>query len=90
MRRGKKLPAGFASIGGVVGDKEFVGIAKQVDVIVFKIAKIQLFHAFQYGRQTAVLAFDGVAEPCALALSKTGTLILKKTVYGRVTIAIGR
>ena len=26
----------------------------------------------------------------ALALSKTGTLILKKTVYGRVTIAIGK
>lgn len=37
-----------------------------------------------------MLGLCGVAEPCALALSKTGTLILKKTVYGRVTIAIGR
>jgi cobalt-precorrin 5A hydrolase len=37
-----------------------------------------------------MLGLCGVAEPCALALSKTGTLILKKTVYGRVTIAIGK
>lgn len=37
-----------------------------------------------------MLGLCGVAEPCALALSKTGNLILKKTVYGRVTIAIGR
>ena len=37
-----------------------------------------------------MLGLCGVAEPCALALSKTGSLILKKTVYGRVTIAIGR
>ncbi|HJJ53366.1 MAG TPA: cobalt-precorrin 5A hydrolase [Methanocorpusculum sp.] len=37
-----------------------------------------------------MLGLRGVAEPCALALSKTGTLILKKTVYGRVTVAIGK
>jgi cobalt-precorrin 5A hydrolase len=36
-----------------------------------------------------MLGLCGVAEPCALALSKTGTLIMKKTVYGRVTVAIG-
>lgn len=32
----------------------------------------------------------GVAEPCALALSCRGELILKKKVYGNVTIAIAR
>lgn len=32
----------------------------------------------------------GVAEPCALALSCRDELILKKTVYGNVTIAIAR
>ena len=37
-----------------------------------------------------MLGLCGVAEPCALALSKTGTLILKKTVFGRVTVAIGK
>ncbi len=36
-----------------------------------------------------MLGLTGVAEPCALALAKSGTLILNKTVYGRVTIAIG-
>lgn len=39
--------------------------------------------------RAGMLGLCGVAEPCALALSRTGTLILKKTVYGRVTIAIG-
>ncbi|MDV0442298.1 cobalt-precorrin 5A hydrolase [Methanorbis furvi] len=37
-----------------------------------------------------MLGLAGVAEPCALALAKSGTLILNKTVYGRVTIAIGQ
>lgn len=37
-----------------------------------------------------MLGLLGVAEPCALALAKSGTLILNKTVYGRVTIAIGK
>lgn len=32
----------------------------------------------------------GVAEPSALAISKQGELVMKKTVYGRVTIAIAR
>lgn len=32
----------------------------------------------------------GVAEPCALAVSKHRELVMKKTVFGRVTIAIAR
>jgi len=32
----------------------------------------------------------GVAEPCALALSKHKELVMEKTVYGRVTVAIAR
>lgn len=32
----------------------------------------------------------GVAEPCALALSKHKELVMEKTVFGRVTIAIAR
>jgi cobalt-precorrin 5A hydrolase len=32
----------------------------------------------------------GVAEPCALALAKKKELLMKKTVFGRVTIAIAR
>ena len=32
--------------------------------------------------------FDRVAEPSALALSKKKELILRKKVYGRITIAI--
>lgn len=40
--------------------------------------------------RAGILGLSGVAEPCALALAKFGTLILNKTVYGRVTIAIGK
>lgn len=40
--------------------------------------------------RAGMLGLSGVAEPCALALAKSGTLILNKTVYGRVTIAIGK
>lgn len=40
--------------------------------------------------RAGMLGLAGVAEPCALALAKSGTLILNKTVYGRVTIAIGK
>lgn len=39
--------------------------------------------------RASMLGLLGVAEPCALALSEKGQLVLKKTVFGRVTIAIG-
>ncbi len=32
----------------------------------------------------------GVAEPCALAVSKHRELVMKKKVFGKVTIAIAR
>lgn len=40
--------------------------------------------------RAGLIGLCGVAEPCAIALSSEGTLILEKTVFGRVTIAIGR
>lgn len=39
--------------------------------------------------RASMLGLLGVAEPCALALSEKGRLVMKKTVFGRVTIAIG-
>jgi cobalt-precorrin 5A hydrolase len=36
------------------------------------------------------IGLSGVAEPCALAVSKHKELVMKKTVYGRVTVAIAR
>jgi len=36
------------------------------------------------------IGLPGVAEPCALAVSKRKELVAKKKVYGRVTIAIAR
>ncbi|WAC03988.1 MAG: cobalt-precorrin 5A hydrolase [Methanoregula sp.] len=36
------------------------------------------------------IGLPGVAEPCALALSKHKELLMEKTVFGRVTIAIAR
>ncbi|MCX6697545.1 MAG: cobalamin biosynthesis protein, partial [Methanoregula sp.] len=32
----------------------------------------------------------GVAEPCALAVAKRKELVMKKKVFGRVTVAIAR
>jgi cobalt-precorrin 5A hydrolase len=36
------------------------------------------------------IGLAGVAEPCALAIAKKKELIMKKSVFGRVTIAIAR
>ncbi len=36
------------------------------------------------------IGLSGVAEPCALAVAKKKELVMKKCVYGRVTIAIAR
>lgn len=40
--------------------------------------------------QARRIGLSGVAEPCALALAKNRDLVMKKTVYGRVTVAIAR
>jgi len=40
------------------------------------------------GSQANRFGLTGVAEPSALALSKKKELILRKKVYGRITIAI--
>ena len=40
--------------------------------------------------QARKIGLAGVAEPCALALAKNRDLVMRKTVYGRVTIAIAR
>jgi cobalt-precorrin 5A hydrolase len=36
------------------------------------------------------IGLTGVAEPCALAAARKNELVMKKTVYGRVTVAIAR
>ncbi|MEN6396248.1 MAG: cobalamin biosynthesis protein [Methanoregula sp.] len=36
------------------------------------------------------LGLVGVAEPCAIAVSKNRELVMKKKVFGKVTIAIAR
>ena len=40
--------------------------------------------------QARRIGLSGVAEPCALALAKHRELVMKKTVYGSVTVAIAR
>lgn len=40
--------------------------------------------------KASAIGLPGVAEPCALALSKRKELVMKKRAYGNVTIAIAR
>lgn len=40
--------------------------------------------------RAALIGLAGVAEPAALALARHGDLVMKKTIYGSVTIAIAR
>ncbi|HDR73531.1 MAG TPA: cobalt-precorrin 5A hydrolase [Methanoculleus sp.] len=40
--------------------------------------------------RAALIGLSGVAEPAALALARHGDLVMKKTIYGSVTIAIAR
>ncbi len=40
--------------------------------------------------RAGLIGLSGVAEPAAIACSEKGELIMKKKIYGRVTIAIGR
>jgi cobalt-precorrin 5A hydrolase len=40
--------------------------------------------------RAGLLGLAGVAEPCALALSRKGILVVKKRTYGGVTLAIAR
>ena len=63
--RGEELTARFTSIGGVVGDQEFVGIAKQVNMAAVKITKVQPSYAFEHGSQTGVFVDHRVAEAVA-------------------------
>ena len=42
------------------------------------------------GSKAKALGLNGVCEPAALALSEEKELLLKKRIYGNVTIAIAR
>lgn len=63
--RGEKFAAGFACVGGVVGNQVFVGITEKVDAVVFKIAEIEFRHAFKDGGKAFVFVGNGAAEPAA-------------------------
>src|SRR5690554_804809 len=65
MLRGKELATRLACIGCVVGNQEFVGIAKQIDMGTVKIPEIQAGYTFEHSRQAVVLFLNGVAESVA-------------------------
>ncbi len=47
-------------------------------------------HAGVSPSRATKIGLAGVAEPCALAVAKKKELVMKKSVYGKVTIAIAR
>ena len=80
--RCEEFAAGFARVGGVVGNQVFVGIAEEINVMVFKTAKIQLRYAFENGSKAFVFVGDGAAKAVA-----GGVEIIKETFdcrFGRV------
>lgn len=68
--RGEKFAAGFACVGGVVGNQVFVGITEKVDAVVFKIAEIEFRHAFKDGGKAFVFVGNGAASKL-LVVSKS-------------------
>ena len=85
MLWGEKLAAGFASVGGVVGDQELVGIAKQVDGATGEIGKVQLGHALEHSGQAQIFILHRVAQTVA------GSVEIRKQAFDRFLgwIAIG-
>ena len=64
MRR-EEFTAGFAGIGGIVGDQEFIGVTEQVDMITFEVAEIEVSDAFEYGGKAVVFFCYGAAKAVA-------------------------
>ena len=86
MGGSEKLATGFTRIGGVVANQELVGIAEQVDVVVFKIAKVEPGHSFEYGRKAAVFVFDRIAKAVAggIEIGKQALdVVLRRVAAGR-------
>src|SRR5690606_27048074 len=61
----EKLTARFTCIGSVIGNQKLVSIPKQINLIIFKIAKIKFFNSFQYFSQRTVFGFYGVPKSSA-------------------------
>ena len=61
MLRGKNLAAGFTGIGRIVGNKELIGIAKEIDLIIMEIAKLELRYTLSDRSQAGIFIFNGIA-----------------------------
>ena len=65
MLRGEKFTAGFARVGRIAGDKEFIGITEQIDLVIREIPKIQTGHAVQHSGKACVFVSYRIAKPVA-------------------------
>jgi cobalt-precorrin 5A hydrolase len=68
-----------------------------IDAVIALSGNLVFINPGAIGRQgsvsssrAALIGLKGVAEPCALAVSRKGELVMEKKVYGRVTVAIAR
>ena len=68
MLGGEELATGFTGVGSIVGNKELVGVAEEIDIILFKITKIQLGHAIKHCCQTGVFIFNRVTQAVACGI----------------------
>jgi len=81
----------YATTVKKIGESGIVNAIKVLDSnLIFlddNTVNSQVVHSSSKAKRIGLL---GVAEPCALAMSKRKELVMKKTVYGKVTIAIAR
>lgn len=62
---GEKLSARLAGIGEGSWRSKLIGVAKEVDLIILKVAKIELFYPLEYGE---LLVFPFTVPPWSLLL----------------------
>ena len=77
--RRKELATGLARIAGVHGHQVFIGIAKGINVMLFHIAKVHIYHAVQQFNELFIAFGNGrtqlvavhiviIKQPCKLSL----------------------
>lgn len=76
MLRGKKLAARLARIGGIIGNKKLIRIAKEVNAVAFKITKVNSRHTVEHCGKAGIFILYRSAKAVA-----GGVKVRKEALY---------